>query len=162
MEPVERLRGLGLPLMCPTFSRSPCDREVGMANRRFEMYQYRQVLSRLRLGESSRAITRSGLMGRRKVEVLREVAVQRGWLDSSHPLPATRCSPKHCAAHPPDRRRSPRFYLTPIRLRPGGGRAPGAVASTGCWWRTMASPVPTPPFVVFSNNSKPPNHESPQ
>ena len=51
------------------------------------MYQYRQVLSRLRLGESSRAIARSGLMGRRKVEVLREAAVQRSWLDPSHPLP---------------------------------------------------------------------------
>ena len=38
-----------------------------MANRRFEMYEYRQVLSRLRLGESSRAISRAGLMGRRKV-----------------------------------------------------------------------------------------------
>ena len=38
-----------------------------MANRRFEMYQYRQVLNRMRLGESSRAIARSGrvmLVGR--------------------------------------------------------------------------------------------------
>ena len=37
-----------------------------MANRRFEMYQYRQVLSRMRLGESDRAIARSGLMGRQR------------------------------------------------------------------------------------------------
>ena len=29
-----------------------------MANRRFEMYQYRQVLTRMRLGESDRAIAR--------------------------------------------------------------------------------------------------------
>ncbi len=35
-----------------------------MANRRFEMYQYRQVLTRMRLGESDRAIARSRLMGR--------------------------------------------------------------------------------------------------
>ncbi len=37
-----------------------------MANRRFEMYEYRQVLARMRLGESDRAIARSGLIGRQK------------------------------------------------------------------------------------------------
>ena len=37
-----------------------------MANRRFEMYQYRQVLTRMRLGDSDRAIARTGLMGREK------------------------------------------------------------------------------------------------
>ncbi len=58
-----------------------------MANRRFEMYQYRQVLVRMRLGESSRAIARSGLMGRTKVEVLREIAGDQGWLDPDRPLP---------------------------------------------------------------------------
>ena len=35
-----------------------------MANRRFEMYQNRQVLTRMRLGESDRTIARSGLTGR--------------------------------------------------------------------------------------------------
>lgn len=58
-----------------------------MANRRFEMYQYRQVLSRLRLGESSRSIARSGLMGRPKVEAFRQLARQHGWLDPSAALP---------------------------------------------------------------------------
>lgn len=58
-----------------------------MANRRFEMYQYRQVLSRLRLNDSSRAIARSGLMGRTKVEALRRIAHEKGWLDPSLPLP---------------------------------------------------------------------------
>ena len=37
-----------------------------MANRRFEMYQYRQALTRMRLGDTDRAIARSGLMGRQK------------------------------------------------------------------------------------------------
>ena len=37
-----------------------------MANRRFEMYEYRQVLTRMRLGDSDRAIARSGLKGRQK------------------------------------------------------------------------------------------------
>ena len=35
-----------------------------MANKRFEIYQYRQILVRMRMGESNRAIAQSGLMGR--------------------------------------------------------------------------------------------------
>jgi hypothetical protein len=37
-----------------------------MVNKRFEMYQYRQILVRMRMGESNRAIAQSGLMGRKK------------------------------------------------------------------------------------------------
>ena len=58
-----------------------------MANRRFEMYQYRQVITRMRLGESDRAIARSGLMGREKASALREVAGREGWLEASIVLP---------------------------------------------------------------------------
>ena len=58
-----------------------------MANRRFEMHEYRQAIVRLRLGESSRAIARSGLVGRRKAEALRQVADEQGWLEPSSPLP---------------------------------------------------------------------------
>ena len=58
-----------------------------MSNRRFEMYQYRQVLNRMRLGETNRAIARAGLMGRKKVEALRRTASELGWLDFEHPLP---------------------------------------------------------------------------
>ena len=58
-----------------------------MADRRFEMYEFRQVLSRLRLNESSRAIARSGLMGRKKAEALRQVATDQEWLEPSSPLP---------------------------------------------------------------------------
>jgi len=51
-----------------------------MGNRRFEMYQYRQVLVRMRQGDSDRDIARSRLMGRKKVARLRVVAQERGWL----------------------------------------------------------------------------------
>ena len=34
-----------------------------MSNRRFEMFEYRQVLTRMRLGDTDRAIARVGLMG---------------------------------------------------------------------------------------------------
>ena len=60
-----------------------------MANRRFEMYPYRQVLTRMRLGESDHAIARSGLMGRQKASTLREVAGREGWLEASNVMPAT-------------------------------------------------------------------------
>ena len=51
------------------------------------MYEYRQVLTRMRLGDTDRAISRAGLMGRRKVAVLRQVAEQAGWLDPAAVLP---------------------------------------------------------------------------
>jgi hypothetical protein len=47
-----------------------------MSNRRFEMYEYRQVISRMRLGESDRSIAKAGLMGRRKAAELRQLAKQ--------------------------------------------------------------------------------------
>ena len=51
------------------------------------MFQYRQVLVRLRQGDSDRDIARSRLMGRKKVGKLRERAEQMGWLDPAQPLP---------------------------------------------------------------------------
>lgn len=56
-------------------------------NRRFEMYEYRQVLVRMRQGETDRSIGRSGLMGRAKARELRRVAEASGWLDVGRPLP---------------------------------------------------------------------------
>ena len=58
-----------------------------MANRRFEMYQIRQVIVRMRLGESDRTIARAGLMGRKKARAVRVLAEQQGWLEVSRPLP---------------------------------------------------------------------------
>jgi transposase len=57
-----------------------------MANRRFEMFEYRQVIYRMRLGESDRAIAKAGLMGRKKAAELRVVAQAQGWLGDG-PLP---------------------------------------------------------------------------
>ena len=58
-----------------------------MANRRSERYPYRQVLTCLRMGESVRAIARSGLVGRQKAGALRDVAVREGCLEASSVLP---------------------------------------------------------------------------
>jgi transposase len=51
------------------------------------MYEYRQVLMRMRLGDSDRTISKAGLMGRRKVAELRELAAEAGWLEVATPLP---------------------------------------------------------------------------
>jgi hypothetical protein len=58
-----------------------------MGRRRIEMFQYRQVLVRLRAGDSVREIARSGLMGRDKLGMLRAVAEQSGWLDAGIEVP---------------------------------------------------------------------------
>ena len=51
------------------------------------MFEYRQVLVRMRQGDSDRDIARSGLMGRKKAAGLRDVAAAQGWLDKDSPLP---------------------------------------------------------------------------
>jgi transposase len=51
------------------------------------MFQYRQVLVRLRAGDTTREIARSGLMGRDKAGELRTLALSRGWLDAGAELP---------------------------------------------------------------------------
>jgi len=57
-----------------------------MANRRFEMFEYRQVIHRMRMGQSDRAIAKTKLMGRLKCTLVRAVAQANGWLDPV-PLP---------------------------------------------------------------------------
>ena len=51
------------------------------------MYEYRQIISRMRLGESDRAIDNAGLMGRKKAAKLRALAIKHNWLDPSITLP---------------------------------------------------------------------------
>lgn len=58
-----------------------------MTKRKIEMFQYRQTLVRLRLGDSDREIARSRTMGRKKVAQIREIALARGWLAPDAALP---------------------------------------------------------------------------
>lgn len=58
-----------------------------MGRRKIEMYQYRQVVIRLRAGDTDREIARLGLMGRSKLSTFRELANSLGWLDASQPVP---------------------------------------------------------------------------
>lgn len=52
------------------------------------MFQYRQVLVRLRQGDTERDIARARLMGRRKIAAFRALAGAQGWLNREAPLPA--------------------------------------------------------------------------
>lgn len=51
------------------------------------MFQYRQVLVRMRAGDTVRQIARSGLMGREKLGQLRSTALAQGWLAAENDLP---------------------------------------------------------------------------
>ncbi len=52
------------------------------------MFEYRQILVRMRLGDSDRALAKAGLIGRPKAKALRQLAQSQGWLDPEKPLPA--------------------------------------------------------------------------
>ena len=51
------------------------------------MFEYRQILVRMRQGESDRELAKAGLIGRKTAKGLRALAAERGWLDASCPLP---------------------------------------------------------------------------
>lgn len=51
------------------------------------MFQYRQVLARLRAGDTDRELARSGLMGREKAAVFRAMVAAQGWLAPDRALP---------------------------------------------------------------------------
>ena len=87
------------------------------------MYQYHQVLTGMCLGESDRAIARSGLMGREKTSALREVAGREGWLETSGALPDG-ATLAQVLQVPTSRAsiRPLRSSLTRTRSRPGGVR----------------------------------------
>ncbi len=57
-----------------------------MGNRMFEMYHYRQVIHRMRMGQSDRVIAQVRLMGRAKCAQVRAAAEAQGWLGEG-PLP---------------------------------------------------------------------------
>lgn len=58
-----------------------------MSNRRFEMYDYRQIIHRIRMGQTDREIARTKIIGRVKCGQIRAMALEKGWLASEGPLP---------------------------------------------------------------------------
>ena len=58
-----------------------------MSNRRFEMYQYRQIIMRLRMGDTVRGLAREKLADRKTIGKIRAIAQAKGWLDSQNTMP---------------------------------------------------------------------------
>ena len=58
-----------------------------MTNRRIEMHHYRDILVRMRFGQSSRQLAKQRIIGRRKAQQIKDIAEVNGWLDPKIPLP---------------------------------------------------------------------------
>lgn len=88
------------------------------------MFAYRQVLARMRLGDTDRTIARADLMGRRKAAQFRRTAEAAGWLDVATALPGG--DSFHGKRGVEDRR-----YKIPIRSTPGTHPRPRGAAIAG-------------------------------
>ena len=51
------------------------------------MFELRQVLVRMRQGDSDRDLAKAGVVGRRKAGEIRDLAREQGWLDADKALP---------------------------------------------------------------------------
>ena len=51
------------------------------------MYEVRQIIQRLRLGETDRGIARTQRVGRRTVAQIRAMAGAQNWLNATSPIP---------------------------------------------------------------------------
>ena len=58
-----------------------------MGRRRIKTYQCREIVGRIRAGDSDCEIARSGLAGRDKAAMWHGIATAQGWLDLSVTLP---------------------------------------------------------------------------
>ena len=58
-----------------------------MAYRSFEMFQIRQIIQRLRMGESARKVARSQHVGRATVDSIHSIALAQNWLDRQCQIP---------------------------------------------------------------------------
>ncbi|HEX4954032.1 MAG TPA: IS21 family transposase [Thermoanaerobaculia bacterium] len=92
------------------------------------MYEYRQVLVRMRQGDTDRAIARSGLMGRVKAGEVRRVAQGAGWLDLGRPLPEDGVLAQRLRPRP--LRRSTTSSLEPFRVQVEAWRDQGLQGTT--------------------------------
>jgi transposase len=52
------------------------------------MYEYRQIIVRLRVGASIRSVAKAGLASRSKVKSIHQIALQQGWLNTLNELPS--------------------------------------------------------------------------
>lgn len=84
-----------------------------MARRKFEMYQYRQIINQMRLGESDRQISKVKLAGRDKLKQVRLIAIWEEWLNPIMPLPDDEVIVAMMEAKPGDRPEQTVSYCEP-------------------------------------------------
>lgn len=77
-----------------------------MSNRSFDMYQYRQIIFRLRQGDSVRSIAKEKLADRKKLRQIRDIAIQQGWLNLERDLPTDEELSRHFKLEPKSSKRS--------------------------------------------------------
>jgi hypothetical protein len=120
-----------------------------MANRRFEMYEIRQIIARLRLGESDRGIARTQRTGRATVASIRRVAEEHGWLDPAGLLPEDRL----LAAAFKSPRTTPQNVssVEPFRESILAWHAQGIQVSTGRWRASTVMRAACTRYIAFSN-----------
>lgn len=58
-----------------------------MSKRKIEMYEYKAIIYRLRQGMTARQIAKENLAGRHKINAIRKLALQHGWLTEDCVLP---------------------------------------------------------------------------
>ncbi len=117
-----------------------------MSNRRFEMHQYRQIIARMRLGETDRSIARAGLMGRKKASRIRNIAEARGWLNKETPLPEEAVLAAAFPEDPKNPDKVPWFYPMPRTSGNGISRASRERRFMMPWFVSTALPAVTPPY----------------
>ncbi|MDA0912165.1 MAG: IS21 family transposase [Proteobacteria bacterium] len=83
-----------------------------MANRNFEVYHYKQILYRLKSGQSQREIERCKLASRSKVRQIIEIATKQGWLDEGTAMPSDNEIAKHFIKTQPKQNQS---YALPFK-----------------------------------------------
>ena len=59
-----------------------------MARKRLSLFQYQHILEEMRSGVSNREIAAKGLASRNKLRAIKEVALDKGWLNTTRPMPA--------------------------------------------------------------------------
>jgi hypothetical protein len=109
------------------------------------MFHFRQVLVRLRAGDTVREVARAGLMSRGKQAELVAVAKERGWLEPGNDLPDDEAIA--AAMAPRKRAASTVSAAEPMREVVQRWLAPAcrAAPSTRRCSASMASPAATPP-----------------
>ncbi len=82
-----------------------------MANGRFEMFEYRQVLVRMRLGDSELSLSKAGLTGHHKARALRNLARYGAGSIRTRPCRKMPCFRWQYISHSGGWRRSPALNL---------------------------------------------------